>query len=735
MRALSADTATALRLPIDELQLPWTLDIRTGDSSSAARSRQRKHLPTALITTPESLTILLSYPESFQHFHHLKAIVVDEWHELMGTKRGTQTELALARLSRIAPAAVRMGLSATLANQQQALHYLVGNRRQAEAKLIRGAKARPIQIRSILPPKIESFPWAGHLGLSMVQPVVETIQQCQTSLVFTNTRNQAERWYQELLKKRPDWAGRLALHHGSLDRQTRSWVENAMREGKLLATVCTSSLDLGVDFPTVEQVIQIGSPKGVARLIQRAGKSEHRPGLSSRLGFVPTNVLELLELASARKILRNASRMEARVPIQNPLDCLAQHAVTLALANPYSFREFAEEVRDCASYRDLQDEQLKWIFQYLIHGGESLSAYPEFHKVEHRDGHFQVTNRQTARLHRMSIGTISSDMGIEVKYLTGKRVGVIEERYVSRLKPGERFQFAGRSLELVRIREGTAYVRRSRYQPTSVPVWAGGRMPLSSELSAGIRGLLAEASAGEFSGPEMKQLQTLLELQQNRSCLPTADQWLVETYRDRKKWQYVFFPFDGRMVHEGLAAVVAQRMSKSRPQTISLAVNDFGFLLETNEPRLLSADQLANLFDSTGAAEAIEASLNATEMAKRQFREIARIAGLIHPGYPGQPKRARHLQAASNMFFEVFETYDAQNRFLQQARDEVLERQLEWSRLLRTLQRLQNSTMVLRQPEKYTPLAFPLVVERLRDRVSSESLDERVRKLIERMAS
>ena len=390
LRALSADTATALRLPIDELQLPWTLDIRTGDSSSAARSRQRKHLPTALITTPESLTILLSYPESFQHFHHLKAIVVDEWHELMGTKRGTQTELALARLSRIAPAAVRMGLSATLANQQQALHYLVGNRRQAEAKLIRGAKARPIQIRSILPPKIESFPWAGHLGLSMVQPVVETIQQCQTSLVFTNTRNQAERWYQELLKKRPDWAGRLALHHGSLDRQTRSWVENAMREGKLLATVCTSSLDLGVDFPTVEQVIQIGSPKGVARLIQRAGKSEHRPGLSSRLGFVPTNVLELLELASARKILRNASRMEARVPIQNPLDCLAQHAVTLALANPYSFREFAEEARDCASYRDLQDEQLKWIFQYLIHGGESLSAYPEFHKVEHRDGHFQV---------------------------------------------------------------------------------------------------------------------------------------------------------------------------------------------------------------------------------------------------------------------------------------------------------------------------------------------------------
>lgn len=734
LRALSQDTEVALRGPLEALNLPWTLECRTGDSSTGMKARQRKRLPTALITTPESLTLLLSYPGSFEQFSKLRCIVVDEWHELMGTKRGTQTELALARLKKLAPQAVRIGLSATMGNLEQAMACLQGRDHETRpGKIVKGAKPRRILMQSLLPDHIERFPWAGHLGLSMAEKVVPVIEEKKTTLVFTNTRNQAEQWYKQLLKLRPDWAGRLALHHGSLDRQTRQWVENAVRKGNLLAVVCTSSLDLGVDFPTVEQVVQVGSPKGAARLIQRAGRSQHQPGLSSQLFFAPTNSLELLELAAARKIIEDQTQLESRPPLREPLDCLAQHAVSMALAAPYGFEELYNEVRHCYSYRDLERSQLNWVFRYLVHGGDSLQAYPEFYKVVVQEGQYSIENRRIARLHRMSIGSISSDMGLEVKYLTGKKIGFVEERFISRLKPGERFQFAGRSLQLVRIREGTAWVRRATKNANGFPTWAGGRMPLSSAVSTEIRKLLEQVRVGKAKAPEVASLRPLLELQRERSSLPAANQFLFESYAQRGRRQYVLFPFEGRLVHEGLAAIVSQRMSDEFPQTVTITVNDFGFMLETSckEPR--GVDDFRRWLNAAGMEDSIEKSLNATEMAKRQFREIARIAGLIHPGYPGQPKRARHLQAASNMFFEVFETYDSGNRFLQQAREEVLERQLEWSRLKHAVYRLNQADWIWHQPPKYSPFSFPLIVERMRDRVSSETLEQRVRRMIARM--
>lgn len=731
LRALASDTEAALRLPLQDLSLPWTLETRTGDTTSSVRQRQRKRLPTALITTPESLTLLLSYPESFQQFQSLQAIIIDEWHELMGSKRGTQTELALARLRKLAPTAVRAGLSATLGNLEEALACLAGSDPKRKRRLIRGAAPRPIQVRSLLPESIQKFPWAGHLGLSMCEQVAEVIQQCATTLVFTNTRNQAERWYQGLLARRPGWAGRLALHHGSLDRATRRWVEDAVRAGKLLAVVCTSSLDLGVDFPTVQQVVQVGSPKGAARLVQRAGRSQHAPGKHCQLVFAPTSVLELLELASARRILETGTRLESRHPPVSPGDCLAQHAVSMALAGGYRYEDFREEIRSTYSFQGISDDQLQWIFQFVVHGGDSLTAYPEFHRVVQENGLYSVASRQVARRHRMSIGTISSDMAVEVKFLNGKRVGSVEERFISRFHPGQRFQFAGRALELVQLREGTAWVRLTSKHVSSVPAWMGGRLPLSSELSFGIRQLLGQASVGRFLGPEMQALKDLLQLQADRSGVPDSGQCLVESYRYRGKRQHCFFPFEGRLVHEGLGAILGQRLANRTPQTVSIAVNDFGILLETSDNVSLEADDWRQLLTGETIDEDLAATVNGTEMAKRQFREIARIAGLIHPGYPGQPKRARHLQAASNLFFDVFQEFDPGNRLLLQAIQEVLDRQLDWRRLQETVTRLQSLEWIVKTPDRYTPFAFPLVVERLRDRVSSETLEQRIQRMLQ----
>lgn len=744
LKALSYDTEASLRQPLEDLEIPWSLERRTGDSTAAMKARQRTRLPTTLITTPESLTLLLSYPESLEQFRWLRCIVVDEWHELLGTKRGIQTELALARLRKLAPKAVRCGLSATLGSLEAALACLCGSYENARhGAIIHGSSRRKIELSSIIPEALDKFPWAGHLGLIMAKQVAEEIDGGRTTLVFTNTRNQTENWYRELLRHRPDWAGQIALHHGSLDATVRRWVEDALRSGELKSVVCTSSLDLGVDFSEVDQVIQVGSPKGAARLVQRAGRSGHQPDGTSRLRFVPTHALELLELAAARRIVastlsateataadKTSIRLESRSPLSKPLDCLSQHAVTLALAKPYTREEFAAEVRSTFSYREVTDEEIDWVMRFVVQGGESLSAYPDFHRIAFDGTYYSVTQPRTARLHRMMIGTIASDISVQLKYASGQTLGTVEESFIARLKPQDRFQFAGRTLELVHLREGFAIVRKAKGQPTVVPRWAGGRMPLTTEMSRMLRLLLDEAATGKLVGPEMNALKAILAIQKSWSLLPKQNEFLIESYRSPKLHQLCIFPFEGRLVHEGLAAVLAYRIGMLRPQTVSMAVNDYGFLLESSEELPGEENDLRKLLDDFGLVDAIHNSLNATEMSKRQFREIARIAGLIHPGYPGQPKRGKHLQASSNMFFDVFREYDPGNLLLEQARREVLEQQLQLPRLEASFDRIDRATWIIMSPRSFTPLAFPLVVERMREKMSSESLDARLQKLL-----
>lgn len=728
LRALAGDTTESLQSSAEAIGLPWRVQLRTSDVGSSVKAKQRKNMPEALVTTPESLTILLTYAEFREQLQKLRCVVVDEWHELLGTKRGVQTELALARLRTLSPTIKTWGVSATLGNLEEALRCLVGPDKVNEAKLIQGQLSKPLEIQTLLPQQLERFPWAGHVGGPMVPAVAELIDRAKNTLVFTNTRSQTEVWYQALLKLRKDWAGLLAIHHGSLDSEVRQWVEQRLREGDLKAVVCTSSLDLGVDFPHVEQVIQVGSPKGIARLMQRAGRSGHRPGVASRLTFVPTHALEIIELAAARAAMAQGS-IEKRLPERNPLDVLIQHAVSCGIESRYQPRELLEEVRQTAAYESLSDVQWQWILQFCHQGGESLKAYPEYHRLQHEDDRYFVENQRTARLHRMAIGTITSDTEIQVKYLKGSRLGTVEETFIARLKPGDRFLLAGKLIELVRVRDNTAYVKKATGTPTAIPRWMGGRMPLSTELSKAMRTQIDAAAQGEFSSPEMLAIQPLLALQKNWSHVPRSRELLVEQIEFKKRHLLLIYPFEGRLVHEGLAALLALRLSRFQPITFSMAVNDYGLLLESVEPAPIAKALEKDLFTVDNLVSDISESLNATEMAKRHFREIARIAGLIHSGFPGRSKTMRYLQASSNLFYDVFAQFEPDSLLLRQSRQEALEKQLELERLSATLQRLESEKVVLRQPDRPTPFAFPLIVEKMRERLSSETLAQRVMKM------
>ncbi|HKH93395.1 MAG TPA: ligase-associated DNA damage response DEXH box helicase [Gemmatimonadaceae bacterium] len=729
LRALAADTLESLSDPLRDLGIPWTLESRTGDTKPGARARQSKRLPTALVTTPESFTLILTRPDARELFTELRAVVVDEWHELMGTKRGVQAELALARIRTLAPTARIWGLSATIGNLGEARDALLSVGPSAKrGPIVRGVERKAVVVDALIPPVIERFPWAGHLGTTMVPQVVAAIEEAESTIVFTNTRSQTEIWYQGILAAKPEWAGSIALHHGSLDRKTRDWVENAMRKGALRCVVATSSLDLGVDFSPVDRVLQIGSPKGVARLLQRAGRSGHRPGEVSRVTCVPTNALELLEVAAVRDGMESGA-IEARLQVERPLDVLAQHLVTVALGGGFEASELLTEVRSTRAYAGLTDEEWEWALEFVASGGESLRSYPEYARVERENGRYVLTDREQARRHRMSIGTIVSDAQIVVQYLRGGVLGSVEETFVARLTPGMRFFFAGTPLEFVRVREMRVWVRRAPNTRGAIPRWMGSRLPLSDELAHLLRRRLGEAADGVYRGAELEALRPLLEIQQKWSEIPHEDELLVERVHSRDGWHLFLYPLEGRLVHEGLAALFAYRMARLAPLSFAMSSNDWGIELLTPDEPPLNEALAAGLLSGDDLIDDLPASLNAAEMAKRQFREIARVAGLVFPGLPRSGKTARQLQASSGLFFDVFQRYDPGNLLLAQAHREVLERQLERSRLGATLRRLSRARVVVTSPKRFTPLSFPLLVDRTRNKVSSEKLSDRIKRM------
>ena len=733
LRALAADTAQALQAPLAALAPGWRLALRTGDTPSAERARQQRHWPEALVTTPESLSLLLARADAPQRLAGVQAVVVDEWHELLGSKRGVQVQLALARLRRWQPGLQIWGLSATLGNLEEARAALVGPAQAPAAALLRAELPKTLIVDALLPPTAHRLAWAGHLGAAMAPLVAAELDGCGSALVFTNTRAQTEWWYQALLELRPHWAGTLALHHGSLDAGLRRWVEEGLKSGALRVVVCTSSLDLGVDFAPVERVLQIGSPKGVARLLQRAGRSGHAPGRPSRLTLVPTHGLELVEAAAARHAVA-AGQVEPRRPPQAPLDVLVQHLVTVALGGGFVPDDLLAEVRSTHAYAALADDDWRWCLDFVRHGGPSLQAYPQFRRVE-PDAHgvWRVPDARLARRHRLSIGTIVADAQLEVRWCNGRRLGQVEEGFIARLRPGEAFTLAGRVLELVRLRDAVAWVRPAAAARAAIPHWQGGRLPLSTLLAdAVLQRLHAYAQGHAADDPELRAAQPLLALQARWSALPQPGVLLAESLRDRDGHHLFLYPLAGRDVHLALGGWLAWQITQRQPCTVALAVNDWGLELLASQPidwaawlpQALQPPQPAVL------AAQLLASLNAAELAQRRFREIARVAGLLQPDAPGLRRRARDLQVSASLLWQVFERHDPHNRLLQQARAEVLAHELAFEPLHACLQRLRGWRLQLQPIARPTPLAFPLMVERLRERLSSETLAARLERLV-----
>ncbi|MFN9739466.1 MAG: ligase-associated DNA damage response DEXH box helicase [Pseudomonadota bacterium] len=734
LRALAADTHGALQDLADGVGLDWRILRRTGDSGSSERARLARGEADALVTTPESLSLLLSFADAPGRFAALDAVIVDEWHELLGTKRGVLLELALSHLrglrtDKAGPLRV-WGISATLGNLPQALAVLLGG--GGHGALVHADMPREVVVDSLLPAATTSFPWAGHLGLVQLPQVLEAIGKVRSTLLFTNTRAQAELWHQALAAVWTDEPATLALHHGSLDRVLRAQVEDGLRAGTLRCVVATSSLDLGVDFATVDQVVQVGSPKGVARLLQRAGRSRHRPGEASRILCVPTHNLELVEIAAARRAVA-ARRLESRTPLTGCLDVLAQHLAPLATGTDIEEAQALREARDTHAFRTLSDADWRATLQLVEQGGATLGAYPDFRKVARTpEGRLAIASRAAAQRQRLSIGTIVSDSQVAVRWLQGAALGHGEDSGVARRSPGDRFLFAVRTLELLRMKDLTAWVSSARGKPGGVPRRRGGRMPLSTELAAATQALLAEPDPPE---PELRLARPMLSAQRALSCLPSPAELLVEIVRARDGEHLFVYPFAGRLAHEGLAALLAFRLARQGPASFSFAVNDYGLVVGGRALPALDDAALRVLLAPVALAEDLAGSLNLAELARRQFREVARVAGLVFQGLPGRSKSMRQLTASSTLLHDVLAEHEPEHVLLRQARDEVLHGQLEMVRLEAALRDAQARTLRLVRPVRLTPFGFPLWAEGIRGQLSSEDWQDRVRRMAEGLES
>ncbi|HKP33020.1 MAG TPA: ligase-associated DNA damage response DEXH box helicase [Chitinophagaceae bacterium] len=733
LRALAKDIGRAMEEVITQLNINWNIGIRNGDTDINERQRQKRQMPEVLIITPESLQLLLAQKDYPQVFQSLKIIAVDEWHELLGSKRGVQVELAISRILGTRENKDQLsiwGISATIGNLQQAEEVLLSSliAKGKEPLMIRADVKKKLVVESILPDEIEKYPWAGHLGLKLAEKVLPVINSSRTTLIFINTRGMSELWYQKLLDIAPELAGAIALHHGSIEPELRTWVEESLHEGKLKAVVCTASLDLGVDFRPVETVIQVGSPKGVARFLQRAGRSGHSPDAVSRIYFLPTHSLELVE-AAALKAAINEGLIESREPMVLCFDVLIQYLGTLAISDGFKPDHIFNEIKSTYCYRDITEEEFQKILHFLTSGGDALQQYDEFKKVEIIDGLYKINNRRVAMRHRLHIGTIVSDPMLKVKFFSGGYIGIIEEYFISRLEPGDVFTLAGRNLELVMIKDMTVLVKKSNAKKSIVPSWQGGRMPLSANLGQKLRETFNRAFTSKKNEIELTVLHPLFELQQNISQVPKADELLIEQIETKDGFHLFVFPFEGRLVHEAMAAILGYRISRITPITFSFAMNDYGFELLSDQPIPLDDSNVYELFSPENLYADIQRSVNSTEMAKRKFREIAVIGGLIFQGYPGEHKKARHLQASASLLFNVFNEYDPENLLLRQAYQEVFFQQMEEVRLRNMLERIQKSKIVLTFPQRLTPFCFPIKVDSMRENISSEKLEDRIKRM------
>ncbi len=729
IRALAKEIKISIDKANAAFGLNWRTEIRSGDTTTAQRKKQLTHPPEVLIITPESMHVIMAAKGYLTFYNGVYAVIIDEWHELMGSKRGVQAQLAISRIRGLNPQLRVWGISATIGNLEEGMDVLLGSS-TGHRELIRSRFKKKTEVISIFPDDIEEYSWAGHLGLRLAEKVLPIIHSGQSTLIFTNTRAKCELWYHRLLELDESLAGDIAMHHGSIARHLRDWVEDALYDGKLSAVVSTSSLDLGVDFRPVENIIQVGSPKSVSRFMQRAGRSGHAPGAVSKIYFLPTNTLELLESAALRQALTTAE-VEKRIPYIRSWDVLIQYLMTLAVSEGFNPEIIYEEIRQTHCYESINEDDWDNILHFLVNGSQSLKAYDEYAKVAIRDGLYIVEDKRIAQRHRLSIGTITSDAMLNVKYLRGKRLGNVEEWFAAHLSPGDSFWFAGRSLELIRVKDMNMLVKNSTKKNKRIPSYQGGRMPLSSEMSEVLREKIYEynKSSNKPLDVELQRLSPLLDLQTSISVLPSEDEFLVEYFHSKEGYHLLMYPFEGRYVHEGMGALIAQRLARLFPISFSIGMNDYGFELLSDKRIDVEALIKRDLFSPAEISKDIQASINAAELARRRFREVARISGLIFQGFPGKAKKDRHLQASSSLLFGVFQDYEPDNLLYLQTFEEVMTFQLEEARMVKALTRIQSQKILITYPDKPTPLAFPIMVDRLREKMTSERLVDRIKKM------
>jgi ATP-dependent Lhr-like helicase len=729
-----------MEIAIAEIGLEWTVGIRNGDTNNAERQKQKRKLPEVLIITPESLHLLLSSKDHASMFSSLQLIAVDEWHELLGSKRGVQTELAISRIIHCNTTKTPMvwGISATIGNLEEARDVLLSpilikTPEEENGVIISASLDKNIEVIPIYPDEIEEYPWAGHLGIKLAEKLIPIIDESGSTLIFINTRGMSEVWYHTLLSISPELSGVLALHHGSIDRELRNWVEQALHEGKLKAVVCTASLDLGVDFRPVSTIIQVGSPKGVSRFLQRAGRSGHAPGETSKIYFLPTHSLELVEIAALKEAIV-IKKVEAKIPQVLCYDVLIQYLCTLAVGDGFDQRKIKQEVSSTFCFKDMDDEEWSKVIDFICSGGNALQQYDEYQKVERtEEGLYRIANRRTAMRHRMHIGTIVSDAMLKVKWSSGGYIGVIEEWFVSKLNPGDVFSLAGKNLELVSIQDMTVLVRKSNAKKSMVPSWMGGRMSMTANLGSQLRKKLTEASRPVITDPIIKALKPLLDKQAAISKIPSENELLIELIESKDGHHMFVHTFEGRLVNEAMATILAWRISQLQPISFSFAMNDYSFELLSDQPIPVNENNIRSLFSTENLTETIQRSVNATEMAKRKFRDISVIGGLVFQGNPGEKKKARHLQSSASLLFNVFMEYDPDSILLRQAFQEVMNEQMEEHRLRAMLKRIEQSTITITHPKQLTPFCFPVKVDSMRESMSSEKLEDRIKKMIKQL--
>ncbi|WP_294322487.1 ligase-associated DNA damage response DEXH box helicase [uncultured Chryseobacterium sp.] len=728
LRSLSKDIAKAMQEAIDEIGLDWAVGVRNGDTDPKVRQQQVKNMPEILVATPESLHLLLGQKNHQRFFTNLQTIVIDEWHELLGSKRGVMIELGISRLRTYVPKIKIWGITATIGNLDEAMEVLIPY--NIKKTKITAKEKKKIDILSVFPDEVEILPWAGHLGHKLADKVVPIILNSNSTIVFTNTRSQSEMWYQLLLNAYPDFAGQIAIHHSSIDAHLRIWIEENLSSGKLKAVVSTSSLDLGIDFKPVDTVIQIGSAKGVARFLQRAGRSGHSPFETSKIYCVPTHSLELIEVSALKEAVKN-NVIEPRDPQVLCFDVLVQFLMTLAVGDGFFPDELYPQIKETYAFQEMTEEEWKGMLDFLTIGGKALKSYEEFHKIViDENGLYKVTSRKIAMLHRMNMGVIVSDAMLKVKFISGGYIGMVEEYFISRLKKEDKFILAGRVLEVAMIKDMTVFVRAAKGKAFA-PSYLGGRLPLSSNLGQFLREKLSGALNPKASEKELKFLHPLLANQEERSHIPEENEFLVELIKNREGYHLFMYPFEGRLVHEVMAALIAYRISKLAPISFSMAMNDYGFELFSDKEIPLNEDNLGRILTRDNLMNDVISSINAAEMARRKFRDIAVISGMVVQNFPGQQRSNKSLQSSAGLIFKVLEDYDPNHFLVRQAYTEVFNAQLQEQRLVEAFKRIEKSKIILKFANTFTPLSFPIKVDSLRQTLSSEDLDSRIQKLIQ----